>query len=228
VKLALLMFTATLGLSACGSPAADDMAPHDILVRATDATDKLNSAHFSLQQPNASLHLTSGIQISDAEGDIQAPDRLQMKFTILLGGGLSAEEHLIALGDERFLTIPRTEQWLVSASSTAAPHFLDRNRGVASLLRSIGDPRRLTNDVLDSIRTLHIKGTLRASAFAEMMDSQSTTDVVNGELWIGADDFLLRQLMLEGPLDAGDTDSTVRVLEFSNFDTPVAIARPAT
>ena len=67
-----------------------------------------------------------------------------------------------------------------------------------------------------------------ASAFAEMMDSQSTTDVVNGELWIGADDFLLRQLMLEGPLDAGDTDSTVRVLEFSNFDTPVAIARPAT
>ena len=42
------------------------------------------------------------------------------------------------------------------------------------------------------------------------------------------DDFLLRQLMLEGPLDAGDTDSTVRVLEFSNFDTPVAIARPAT
>jgi hypothetical protein len=59
-----------------------------------------------------------------------------------------------------------------------------------------------------------------------MTDSRPTADVVPAEVWVGAEDFLVRQLRLEGPIDAGDTDSTIRTLKFSNFNQPVIIERP--
>jgi hypothetical protein len=81
----------------CGPPAPRELTPREALDRAADEADKINTAHFSLEQQNGTVQVATGIQIANAEGDIQKPDRLQMNFTLRLAG-FAAEAQLIAIG----------------------------------------------------------------------------------------------------------------------------------
>ncbi len=223
-----MVAVAALGTAGCGRTGPSDLGPPAILARAADEADKVDTAHFSLEQRNGSLQLASGVRMANADGDVRRPDQLQMRYTMLLGGGLSAEAHLIAMGDEQFVTNPFTGQWLASKSTHAAPRFLDKERGVSHLLRTLGNAQRLSDERLDAVPTWHFVGNLSTSAFADMMNSQPVTDVVPGEIWVGAEDFLPRQLWLEGPIGVGDSEATVRILKFSNFNQYVVIEPPPT
>jgi hypothetical protein len=226
-RIFLMVIAGVFGTAGCVRPTSFDLTPRQILARAADEADKLDTAHFSLEQQNGSLRLVSGIRISNADGDVRRPDGLQMRYTLLLGGGLSAEEHLIAVGDEQFVTNPFTGLWQPQVAAKAAPRFLDKVRGVSNLLRTLDNPQRLSDEVLEAVPTLHITGSLRTGAFADMTDSETTTDVVHTEVWVGAEDFLIRKLWLEGPLDMTDTPSTVRILTFSHFNRSVDIRAPS-
>jgi hypothetical protein len=96
VLLALLL------VSAC-TPAPRELTPKEVLDRAADALDKANTAHFVLEQQNGSVQLAAGVQVVNAEGDVQRPDRLSMKFTLRLAG-FSADTQLIAVGEDLYIT----------------------------------------------------------------------------------------------------------------------------
>src|SRR5215207_2218402 len=91
------------------TPAPRELTPKEVLDRAADELDKATSAHFALEQQNGSVQLAAGVQVVNAEGDVQRPDRLRMKFTLRLAG-FTAESQLIAVGDELFLTNPLNGQ----------------------------------------------------------------------------------------------------------------------
>jgi hypothetical protein len=226
-RLYLFVAVAVVATAACGRSQPPEPAPREILLRAAEAANTINSTHFSLQQQNGSLQMISGIRISDADGDVQRPDRLRMTCMMLLGGGLSAEEQLIAIGGEHFLTNPLTGRWQPSPSTSIVLRILDRNHGLSNLLHSIDSPQRAPNELVDAKETMHVKGILHASAFADMLDAQVTTDVVPSDVWVGADDFVVRMLRVEGPIDGEDSDSAVRTLTFSNVNQAVNIQRPA-
>lgn len=214
-----------LAVAAACAPAPRELTPREALDRAADEADKINSAHFSLEQQNGTVQVATGVQIANAEGDIQKPDRLQMKFTLRLAG-FAGEAQLIAIGSELFLTNPLTGQWQAAPSATVAPRVLDVQRGVSSLLRKVTEPQKVGTETLDGAQTQHLKGKVSATSFSDMTGSATTVDSVPGDVWIGADDFLVRQVRLEGPIAEGDTAATVRVLKFSRFNQPVTIERP--
>jgi hypothetical protein len=203
-----------------------ELTPREVLDRAADAVDKATTAHFVLEQQNGTVQLASGVQIVNAEGDVLRPDRLSMSFTLRLAG-FSAESKLIVVGEELFITNPLSGQWQKAPSSTGAPRVLDKDHGMSSLLRNVTDAQRVGNETLDGTQTQHLKGRVPATSFADMAGSQPTGDAVAGDLWVGSDDFLPRQVRLEGPIGAGDTAATVRVLKFSKFNQPVTIERPS-
>jgi hypothetical protein len=213
--------------AACGPPPPRELTPREVLDRAADAADKINSAHFALEQQNGTILLASGVQVANAEGDVQRPDRLQMKFTLRLAG-FAAEAQMVAIGSELFLTNPLTGQWQLAPASTVAPRVLDQQRGVSSLLRKMTDLKKVgnSNEGLEGVQTQHLKGVVTAAAFSDMTGGQTIVDSVPGDVWIGVDDFLVRQVRLEGPVGVGDTAATVRLLKLSRFDQPVSIERP--
>jgi len=206
-------------------PAPRELTPKEVLDRAADAVDGLNTAHFALDQQSGSMQLAAGVQIGNAEGDVQRPDRLQMKFTLRLGG-ISAESGLIAIGEDLYISNPLSGQWQKAPSSAAAPRVLDKERGISNVLRRVVEPRKIGNEQLDGRQTQHLQGRVPTTTFAEMTGTQPQGDAVTGDVWVGADDYLPRQVRLEGALAAGDTSSTVRVLKFSKFNEPVSIERP--
>jgi len=218
----LLALAALIGCT----PAPRELTPKEVLDRSADALDKATTAHFVLEQQNGSMALASGVQIANAEGDVQRPDRMSMKFTLRLAG-FSAEAQLIAVGEDLFITNPLSGQWQKAPSRTGAPRVLDQERGMSSLLRKVTDAQRVGNESLDSAQTQHLKGRVAATSFADMTGGQPSGDAVAGDLWVGSDDFLPRQVRLEGVLGPGDTAQTVRTLKFSKFNAPVTIERPS-
>ena len=114
-----------------------------------------------------------------------------------------------------------------AAFSNATLHWvLDKERGMSSLLRKVTDPQKAGNESLDGVQTQHFKGSVPAASFGAMTGGQVTATSVPGDLWVGNDDFLPRQVRLEGPIGAGDTTATVRVLKFSQYNAAVTIDRP--
>ncbi len=213
----------------CGAlgcqPAPRELTPKELLDRAADELDKANSAHFSLEQQNGSIQLATGVQIVNAEGDVLRPDKLRMKFGLRLAG-FSAEAQLIAVGEDLYLTNPLSGQWQKAPAQTGAPRVLDKDRGMSSLLRQVTDPSRVGNETVDGAQSVHVRGRVPAAAFASLTGSTVTASDVPGDLWLGVSDFLPRQVRLEGPIGAGDTAQTVRVLKFSNYNAAVSIEKP--
>jgi hypothetical protein len=207
------------------APAPRELTPKEVLDRAADALDQATSAHFALEQQNGNIQLASGVQIVNAEGDVLRPDRLSMKFTLRLAG-FSAESQLIAVGEDLFITNPLNGQWQKAPARTGAPRVLDKEHGMSNLLRKVTDGQRIGNEALDGAQTQHLKGRVPAGTFAEMTGSQPTGDSVAGDVWIGSDDSLPRQVRLEGSIGTGGTAQTVRLLKFSKFNQPVTIERP--
>ncbi len=220
-----LMLVVLLLVGAACAPAPRELTPREVLDRAADELDKANTAHFTLEQQNGSVQLAAGVQIVNAEGDVQRPDKLRMKFTLRLAG-FSAESQLIAVGEDLFLTNPLSGQWQKAPAATGAPRVLDKERGMSSLLRKVTDPQKVGNETLDGVQTQHFKGSVPAASFGAMTGGQVTATSVPGDLWVGNGDFLPRQVRLEGPIGAGDTTATVRVLKFSQFNAAVTIDRP--
>jgi hypothetical protein len=221
----VLPFLALALIVAACAPAVPELTPRQVLDRAADEVEKAQSAHFVLEQQNGSVQLAAGVQVVNAEGDVQRPDRLRMKFTLRLAG-FTAESELIAIADDVFLTNPLSGQWQRAPASTGAPRVLDTERGMSRLLRQVVDPQRVGTETVDGAQTVHLRGRVPAAAFASMTGAQVTGESVPGDLWVGSSDFLPRQVRLSGPISAGDMAETVRVLKFSNYNAAVAIERP--
>jgi LppX_LprAFG lipoprotein len=212
-------------VGAC-TPAPRELTPKEVLDRSADALDKATTAHFVLEQQNGSVQLASGVEVVNAEGDVQRPDRMSMKFNLRLAG-FSAEAQLIAVGEDLYITNPLSKQWQKVPSTTGAPRVLDKEVGFSNLLRQVTDPSKVGNETLDGVQTQHLKGRVPAASFTSMLRSQATGDTVAGDVWVGNDDFLPRQVRLEGTVGTGDTAATVRVLKFSKFNDSVSIERPS-
>ena len=221
----LVLAVACAVVCAC-TPAPRELTPKEVLDRAADALDKATTAHFALEQQNGSLALAQGVQVTNAEGDVARPDKLHMKFTLRLAG-FNAEAQLIAVGEDLFITNPLSGQWQKAPARTGAPRVLDQDKGMSGLLRKVTDAQRVGNEAVDGAQTVHLKGRVPATSFADMTGAQPSGDTVAGDLWVGSEDFLPRQVRLEGVLGAGDTAQTVRTLKFSKFNAPVTIERPS-
>src|SRR5256714_1604569 len=161
MRLAFVLVALTV--AAC-APAPRELTPKEVLDRAADALDKATTAHFALEQQNGSVQLAAGVQVVNAEGDVQRPDRMNMKFTLRLAG-FSAEAQLIAIGEDLYVTNPLSGQWQKAPSSTGAPRVLDKEAGISALLRQVSDPQRVGNESVDSVQTVHVKGRVPAAAF---------------------------------------------------------------
>jgi hypothetical protein len=88
------------------------------------------------------------------------------------------------------------------------------------------EPKKLGIETLDGTRVYHLSGAVPAAAIVDMIGGQAVVELVGGELWVGADDFLVRQVRLQGAIAPAEKASVVRVLKLSRFNEPVTIEPP--
>lgn len=222
-------------LVACSAPAeptptpvppTPTPSPQDWLDEAVGAWNTTDSFHFTLALENRSLELAAGAQTDEAEGDVLAPDRVQVTTLIrtLLG---STEVQFIAIGDDQWLTNPLNGRWEQAPPElqTDVTGIFDREAGIGALLADMQNLERLANEEVEGTQTIHLHGTLPGAALTTFAADLEPTDEVTVDLWMAQDDRRLRRIIITEPANAqGETPTWTFI--FTNFDAALTIEPP--
>ncbi|MGH2544211.1 MAG: LppX_LprAFG lipoprotein [Ardenticatenaceae bacterium] len=222
-------------LASCGGPAAEPTptpvpptptpSPQDWLERGVEAWNNTESFHFTLELVERTIALDeSGVLSFDqAEGDVVAPDSLQAQASVSTPFGRT-EVGYVAIGEQQWLTNPLNGQWEEAPPEmrTDVATLFDPEAGIGPLLAEMENLERLPDETLEETSTVHLRGTLPGAVLANFADDLPET--VNVDLWIGADDHRIRQLVITEPASEGASPTWTFL--FSEFNAAPAIEPP--
>ena len=225
----LLVVAIALGvvLIGCSAPAPPprELTSEEILDRTSSQMKTVDSVHFQMEITGGTMLLGPGIKISKLEGDAVRPDKLRVK-TKATFAGIVVDVELVSAAGKQFLRNPLTQRWDALQVDLGTANLLDAEKGALTILRHADDLKRLPNEDLDGVAVLHIAGTVEASAITSVTGGVPSGSPVTIEAWIGADDFLLRKVLVSGSVVEGEPGEVARIIVFSQFNQPVKIELP--
>ena len=183
------------------------------------------SFEFGLESQGGGTPIPTGLEMTRAQGVMSKPDRIDVKVKARFSGFV-VEVHVISVGDETFMTNPMTGQWQRVGNGLSPVAFFDPARGVTLVLESVVGATLLGEETVDGAKSHHLGGRLPARAVQFIAGSFVEGSVLEAELWVGTEDFLLRKLRLDGLITEGEPPGLVRVLTISDFDQPFDIQPP--
>jgi len=216
-------------LPACSPPPPPDLPPQEIVQRAAKSMLDQSTLHFKIDIEGAAVVINPGLGLSlrSAEGDFVRPDRMGVHLKIITPVA-AIEADMIALGDEQYLTNFLTRQWeplpaqfgFNPAVMFHPQYGLDR-----TLEGGLDDAANAGVESIDGAQAYHVTGSLDGARLQVMSGGLISTNRVNAEVWVDAQTFAVRRVVL---LDAatGAEKSLTWVLTFSQFGQPVVIEAP--
>ncbi len=221
---AVMLLLAAVGLTGCGEPPA--LAPAEIVSKAATATAGITTMHFVVDT-NRLQKYPAGLFLAHAEGDVSRPDKLQAKAKALIAGA-AVEIQAVSYGNEQFMTDPMSSKWGAMSPSMNVLAAFDPNKGIGAILAGATNATSDGNETIDGVACYRLKTTLTP---AQLHDLSSEIDTkaapLATRLWIASTDFQLRQVALDGPFLLGDPADVKRTINFSAFNQPVTINKPA-
>ena len=184
----------------------------------------VSSLHFKLDVTGGAMAMGQ-FGVLNAEGDLAKPDRMQLKTQTQFAGG-SAELGILSSGGKQYMTNPFTGRWLEIPGGLSAVALFDPATGVPSLIKGAKDIRKLDPETVDGVRCFKVEGSLASDEMVAMLGPQVAGRTLKATAWFGMDDFLMRQLRLEGPLAENEPPAISRLLTLSRFNQPVTIEGP--
>jgi hypothetical protein len=226
MKLLILIFIALLG-SACDE---EDAAPQgataeEVLSRSATVVQGVTSFHFRLIHENGATPIPLNLQLTTAEGDVVAPDRLAAKVSAKAAGSVTVNIDIIAVGDKTWVTNPFTRRWQTLPGATIKD-VADPTALMSAILKSIQDPVINGQTEVDGVLCYHLTGTMDSGALATSLPIAYAGFPVNIDLWIGAEDALPRRARMSGQLAQDDPEKIVRQVDFSRFNARFEIQPP--
>jgi lipoprotein LprG len=221
----LVLLLGLLLLAACDTNSAPPaLQPGDVLSKAAPKMAALKSFHFSLSTSKVDK-APSSLYITGADGDVARPGKLQATAKALTAFG-AVEVHVAALGDQQYMTDPVSQRWQKIPPSFNALALLDPGKAIADILANVKNPADDGSETLDGVASYRIKATVAPEAVRALSPEITATDPLSTTLWVGSQDFLVRQVQITGALLKNEPATVVRTLKFSQFDTPVDIQLP--
>ena len=191
--------------------------PGGILAKAYATTEGLLSYRTS-----SSLVSTPNVEttIWDSEGEYAAPDRYRGKFTL----GNSTFE-VIIIGDKNYAW--RADNTTDNAWSAGIYGWPLRKEDTLSLLDLLTKIENLPDERIAGADCFHLRGEFDEE-IVKSMDEQAAAIEAVVEVWIGKDDYLIRQVKHNVQIFASDGGvGTFSYLEvYYDFNEPIEIEPP--
>jgi hypothetical protein len=201
-------------------PSADEILPKVVERIAT-----LKSFHFRLEHENGLSPMPLDLKLKTAEGDIQVPDRMDAKLEAEAGGALLRVE-VIGIGEQGWMTNPFSHQWQPLPEGTTISAIFDPAAGIQAVASSLQDVRVTGMEQVGGANTYLLEGHVDSGVLKAAAPIAEPGLTVNVKIWVGVDDYTIRQVRLEGPFAPGEPENIVRILSLSKFDEPVSIEPP--
>jgi hypothetical protein len=222
-----------------GSP----LEPESVMAKAYTATEGLlsyRSAYFgtTMAEGETSSHLM--------EVAFAAPDRYHIRIT-----NNDETDEFIIIGDTQYVAKGSFTGASITVISDSFSSVLSK-QATLDLLDELTDLQTLPEETIDRVRCLHYLGKLdmekrieetkkNIQEFNTNSDAHAVTDEqmeeifeqmrsidVTHEIWIGKDDYLIRQIKTEqrGPADENGQLSVSMTMNYYDFNQPVTIEPP--
>jgi len=229
----LAMLLAGLALAAaCGgggekaAPTPATLPPADeILPKVVERVGAVKSFHFRLEHENGLSPMPLDLKLKTAEGDVQVPDRMKAKLEADVAGALLRVE-VVGIGEEGWMTNPFSREWQPLPAGTTISAIFDPAAGIQAVAGSLQDVRVVGVEKVGGDNTYLLEGQIDSGVLKAAVPIAEPGLTVNVKVWVGVDDYNIRQVRLEGPFASGEPENIVRILILSNFDEPVSIEPP--
>ena len=211
-----------LGAAGCGG---DESLPADqVIQKASPAMQAATSFHFTLESSKPDKP-SAGLFISKADGDVMKPDKLKGDLSATVAG-IPINSKVVISGKDQYWTDPMSGQWATIPSAFNVSQFFDPSKGVTDILGSVKNLAADGRESVDGTDTYRLKGQVPTSSLKALSTEVSATSDLTTTLWIGASDFLLRKVTLQGALTSDETANTLRTISFKDYNKAITFETP--
>jgi hypothetical protein len=189
-----------------------------------ESMDAADSFHFRLEHDGGGTPIAGGLTMNEAEGDIARPDRLKAKISTTMMG-MFIEVEVITVGSAIYMTNPLTTEWELLPTEFSAVSFFDPDTGVTAILEGMTSLAILEEENVKGLRCYHIAGKTASQCLNSIALSSVEGVVIDTEVWVGTEDFLLRRIRLEGQITEDEKAGIVRTISL-DFGQSVEIELP--
>jgi len=224
-------------------PWSGSLEPQSVLAKTHEALESIQTYRFSYFGTTTVDGETSS---HNMEVMFAAPDRYHINVTID-----GQRDEFIIIGDTQYVTNNAFGRASIMASSGSFSSILTKE-ATLDVLDELGDLQTLPEETIDGVRCLHylgkwdmekrIEGTRRNiqeynaesdtrvitdEQMEKMFEQMRSIDITH-EIWIGKEDYLIRQMKTEqrGPVDKEGIFSASMTMRYSGFNQPVTIEPP--
>ena len=201
------------------------LSAREVLTHAAERFEALDSFHFTMDHRGGGTPIAMGLEMERVEGDAVAPDRLSAVIEANISG-LFFEVSTIAIGDSTYLTNPFTGEFEDISDAITPGGFFDPARGVGAIIGGAREATLIGETFLGDVPVFHLAGKVDSESLRSISGSAVEGIVLDAEIWVGMDDFLVRQLTLDGRITEEEVDGIVRTITLSDFDQPFTIEAP--
>jgi hypothetical protein len=211
-----------VAVSGCGD--TPSMPPDQVIQKAGPAMQGANSFHFTMETGKVAK-APPGIFIMGVDGDVAKPNKLAGDVTATYSG-IPVKIKVVVDGQSQYWTDPTSGKWGPMPAALDMASFFDPSKGIADILANVKNLASDGTEKVDDTDTYRLKGSAPATALKSLSSEVTTTGDLTTTLWIGANDFLLRRVRLEGPLMSGEPQDVVRTINLKDYNKDVKIETP--
>jgi hypothetical protein len=238
--LALLCLWLTGLLAACGeNPTATPTAippsptpikpltPEEIAKMSADKLNTLNSLHFIVDIKAGQVEINQGITFKKAEGDFSKPDKFRAMLKVSVAVAQLDAETVGLEGQQYLLLKGLSNNWVALPPNIGfKPDVLfDSQKGVGAVVTKIQNLQLVGTEPLNGTEMYHLKGIVKGADISPLTAGTLGKNDVNFDVWTGKNDFLVRRVTFKEI--STDVNASEWQLDFSKFNDPVTINRPA-
>ena len=223
----VLLITLSMFFVACGGgqqapeqTTLSSMNLTEITSKSNQAMASANTMHFELEHNKGFTYIAMDIQMEKISADVLRPDRMRGFISGTYSGAYLKDMELIIVGDAGYVKIFR---WFPIKTSVTPQGFLDT---IGAILANITDMKSLDNEEKDGVLCYHLNGEVNAEHLKAFVGDDTTQNTVSIELWIGEQDFLVRQVDISGQLTNREASGITRSIKISNYGEQLTIEPP--
>jgi LppX_LprAFG lipoprotein len=171
---------------------------------------------------------TNTIQLLEANGELQRPNRVHVRFKIKVVPGVTITTELITIEDKHWTTDLITGKWGEAPYEfTYDPGVLfDNQGGVGPVMNKVTDATIVGEEQIQGRDCYHITANANEETIGPVTSNTMYGSPVVANLWIDASTFDLLRAQLEEPTSSGNPNPAKWTLDLFDQDEPITIEPP--
>jgi LppX_LprAFG lipoprotein len=228
----VLVLTACGGSEASPQPAATATptpSATDILSKASERMAATQSLRFHLGVDGQTyIDNAKTIQLLEASGELQRPDRVHARFKIKIVPGVTITTEIITIDDQTWSTDIVTGKWGPAPTEfTYDPTVLfDNQGGVGPVMNKVVDPQVVGMEEVQGKDAYHITGTATEEIVGPVTSNTMHGSPVAVDLWIDKSTFDLLQAKLAEPQTPKNDHPATWTLDLFDQDKKITVEPP--